>query len=93
MTVRLACGALEYVDAFRVDFEVDFLRQGLPSVVMVGLAESAVHEAKERVFAALRSRGFTLPPVRITVNLAPANSRKGGSGYDLPLAIGFTFGF
>ena len=88
MTVRLACGALEGVDAFRVDLEVDFLRQGLPSFVMVGLAEGAVREAKERVFAALRSCGFTLPPARITVNLAPANRRKGGSGYDLPLAIG-----
>lgn len=88
MTVRLLCGALEGVDAFRVDLEVDFLRQGLPSFVMVGLAEGAVREAKERVLAALRSCGFTLPPARITVNLAPADRRKGGSGYDLPLAIG-----
>lgn len=88
MTVKLACGALQGVDAFRVDLEVDVLRQGLPSFVMVGLAEGAVREAKERVFAALRSCGFTLPPSRITVNLAPADRRKAGSGYDLPLAIG-----
>lgn len=87
MVVRLACGALQGVDAFRVDLEVDLLRQGLPSFVMVGLAEGAVREAKERVFAALRSSGFKLPPARITVNLAPADRRKAGSGYDLPLAV------
>ena len=87
MVVRLACGALQGVDAFRVDLEVDFLRKGMPAFVMVGLAEGAVREAKERVFAALRSCGFTLPAARITVNLAPADRRKAGSAYDLPLAV------
>lgn len=87
MVVRLACGALQGVDAFRVDLEVDFLRKGMPAFVMVGLAEGAVREAKERVFAALRSCGFSLPPARITVNLAPADRRKAGSSYDLPLAV------
>ena len=88
MVVRLFCGAIQGVDAFRVDLEVDLVRQGIPSFVMVGLAEGAVREAKERVFAALRSCGFRLPPSRITVNLAPADRRKVGSGYDLPLALG-----
>lgn len=88
MMVRLLCGALHGVDAFRVDLEVDFVRQGLPSFVMVGLAEGAVREAKERVFAALRASGFRLPPARITVNLAPADRRKAGTAYDLPLAVG-----
>ena len=60
MIVRLACGALQGVDAFRVDLEADFLRKGMPAFVMVGLAEGAVREAKERVFAAMRSCGFTL---------------------------------
>ncbi len=87
MVVRLSCGALQGVDAFRVDLEVDFLRKGMPAFVMVGLAEGAVREAKERVFAALRSCGFSLPPARITVNLAPADRRKAGSAYDLPLAV------
>ena len=86
MIVRLACGALQGVDAFRVDLEVDFLRKGMPAFVMVGLAEGAVREAKERVFAAMRSCGFTLPAARITVNLAPADRRKAGSAYDLPLS-------
>ncbi len=49
MIVRLACGALQGVDAFRVDLEADFLRKGMPAFVMVGLAEGAVREAKERV--------------------------------------------
>lgn len=87
MIVRLACAALEGVDAFPVDLEVDYSRQGMPAFVMVGLAEGAVREAKERVFAALRAASFRLPPARITVNLAPADRRKAGSAYDLPLAV------
>ena len=87
MIARLACGALHGVDAFRVDLEVDFTRRGLPAFTMVGLAEGAVRESKERVFAALRASNFTLPPARITVNLAPADRRKSGAAYDLPLAL------
>lgn len=88
MVVRLACGALQGVDAFRVDLEVDCRRQGMPSFVMVGLAEGAVRESRERVFKALQNSGFHMPPSRITVNLAPADRRKEGSAYDLPLALG-----
>lgn len=92
MIVRLSCGALEGVDAFRVDLEVDYSRQGMPGFMMVGLAEGAVREAKERVFAALRASNLRLPPARITVNLAPADKRKAGSAYDLPLAIALLAG-
>ncbi len=60
----------------------------MPAFTMVGLAEGAVRESKERVFSALKNSGFRLPPSRITVNLAPADVRKGGSAYDLPLAVG-----
>lgn len=88
MVVRLYSAGLEGVDAFRVDVEVECIRQGLPSFSLVGLAEAAVREARDRVFAALRSGGFRLPPARITVNLAPAGRRKGGTAYDLPLALG-----
>ncbi|MEG2173479.1 MAG: magnesium chelatase domain-containing protein, partial [Desulfovibrionaceae bacterium] len=88
MFVRLFCGGLHGVDAFRVDLEVDLNRQGMPAFTMVGLAEGAVREAKDRVFAALRSSGFKIPPARITVNLAPADCRKSGAAYDLPLAVG-----
>lgn len=88
MIARLACGGVQGVDAFRVDLEVDLLRRGMPAFMMVGLPEAAVREARERVFAALRAEGFNVPPSRITVNLAPANRRKEGSAYDLPLALG-----
>lgn len=76
------------IDAYRVDLEVDLARQGMPAFNMVGLAEGAVRESKERVFAALKNTGYSLPPSRVTVNLAPADMRKEGSGYDLPLALG-----
>ena len=88
MVVRLNSGGVEGVDAYPVELEVDFVRQGLPGFTMVGLAETAVREAKDRVFAALRSCGFKLPPARVTVNLAPAWRRKSGASYDLPLAVG-----
>ena len=88
MIARLACGSLQGVDALRVDLEVDLARQGMPAFTLVGLAEGAVRESKERVFAALRAADFKLPPARITVNLAPADRRKAGTAYDLPLALG-----
>jgi len=85
---RALCAALAGVEAHTVVLEADLARQGMPSFTMVGLAEGAVRESKERVFAALKNRGYKLPPSRITVNLAPADMRKAGSGYDLPLALG-----
>lgn len=88
VVVRLYSGGVEGVDAYPVELEVDYMRQGLPGFTMVGLAEAAVREAKDRVFAALRACGFRLPPARITVNLAPAWRRKNGAGFDLPLAVG-----
>lgn len=88
MITKIACGALHGVDAFRVDLEVDFCRSGLPAFTMVGLAEGAVRESRDRVFAALRNGNYPLSPARITVNLAPADRKKGGSSYDLPLAVG-----
>ena len=88
MVIRLNSAGWEGVDAYRVDVEVELVRQGLPAFSMVGLAEAAVREARDRVFAALRAGQFRLPPARITVNLAPAGRRKSGTAYDLPLALG-----
>lgn len=88
MLARICAAALMGIDAFPVDIELDLSRQGMPAFTMVGLAEGAVREAKERVFSALKNTGHRIPPSRITVNLAPADRRKGGSGYDLPLALG-----
>ena len=71
-----------------VSVEVDIAPTGLPAFNIVGLPDAAVQEAKERVRAAIRNAGATFPQKRITVNLAPADLRKEGSGYDLPIAIG-----
>lgn len=88
MTAKVLCAALHGVTAFRVDLEADLHKGGMPSFSMVGLVEGAVREARERVFAALRNCGHRLPAARVTVNLAPADRRKDGSAYDLPLAVG-----
>lgn len=88
MIANVSCAALLGIDAFKVELEVDFSRSGMPAFTMVGLAEGAVREAKERVFSALKNCGFKVPPARITVNLAPADVRKAGSAYDLPMAVG-----
>ncbi|MFP4317133.1 MAG: YifB family Mg chelatase-like AAA ATPase, partial [Desulfovibrionales bacterium] len=88
MIAKIKTAALLGIDAFGIELEVDLTRSGMPAFTMVGLAEGAVKESKERVFAALKNNGFRLPPSRITVNLAPADMRKEGSAYDLPLALG-----
>ena len=88
MIVKIFSAALQGVDAFRVDLEVDLTRSGMPAFTMVGLAEGAVRESRERVFSALKNSGLKLPAARITVNLAPADRKKEGSAYDLPLSLG-----
>jgi len=75
------------IDAYLVHVEVDTDRQ-LPSFTVVGLPDSAVRESKERVMAALRNAGYEWPRRRVTVNLAPADIRKEGSAFDLPIAVG-----
>ena len=79
--------AIVGVDGALVRVEVD-VAFGLPSLTIVGLAGSQVQEARERVRSALRNSGFEAPARRITVNLAPADLPKDGTGYDLPIAIG-----
>ncbi|MCL2497823.1 MAG: YifB family Mg chelatase-like AAA ATPase [Symbiobacteriaceae bacterium] len=71
-----------------VDVEVDVRNTGLPNFDIVGLPDAAVREARERVVFALRNSGFEFPQHRVVVNLAPADLRKEGSMYDLPLALG-----
>ncbi len=75
------------LDAVAVHVEVD-LSIGLPYFDLVGLAEGSVRESRVRVQAAIRNSGFSLPQKRITVSLAPANLRKEGAGFDLPIALG-----
>ncbi|MGY2892416.1 YifB family Mg chelatase-like AAA ATPase [Deinococcus sp. UYEF24] len=79
--------ALIGVDAVSVEVEVD-VSPGMPSFTLVGLPDQAVSEARERVRAAIRNSGYPFPAARITVNLAPADLRKEGPIYDLPIALG-----
>jgi len=75
------------IDAVVVEVETHFEKQ-LPSIIIVGLPDSAVRESKERVVAAIKNSGFEFPLKKITINLAPADIKKEGSSFDLPIAIG-----
>ena len=79
--------ALEGLEGFAVDVEVD-VTNGVPGVETVGLASTATKESKERVRAAIKNSGLPYPARRITVNLAPAETKKEGASLDLPIAIG-----
>lgn len=80
-------GCLNGIEANLVRVEVD-ISTGLPGFSMVGLLGDEVREARERVQVALKNSGFDISPGKITVNLSPANLRKEGSGFDLPIAVG-----
>ena len=75
------------IDSYPVDVEVD-LSNGLPAFDIVGLPDSAVKESRERVRTAIRNSNFSFPVKRITVNLAPADTKKEGASFDLPIALG-----
>ncbi|WP_434387904.1 YifB family Mg chelatase-like AAA ATPase [Melittangium boletus] len=87
MLARVRSGALMGIDAVVVECEVD-MALGLPYFNVVGLPEGAVRESKVRVVSALKNCGFELPSKRITVNLAPADIRKEGAAFELPIALG-----
>jgi magnesium chelatase family protein len=84
---KVYCAAVLGIEGYAVEVEVDTSR-GLPAFDLIGLPDSALREAKERVRSALKNSGFAFPPRRITVNLAPADRKKEGSGFDLPIALG-----
>jgi len=87
MLACLRTAALFGVDASPVSVEVDVCF-GLPKFTMVGLPDASVRESRDRVKSAIRNSGFEFPPHRITVNLAPADVRKAGAAFDLPIALG-----
>jgi magnesium chelatase family protein len=87
MLARLESAAVFGVEAYPVHVEVD-VGLGLPFFRMVGLPDASVRESRDRVRAAIRNSGFNFPPHRVTINLAPADLRKGGSAFDLPIALG-----
>jgi magnesium chelatase family protein len=87
MVQRVSTVAFQGIEARAVDVQVQ-VAPGLPAFSVVGLADKAVSEARERVRSALIASGLALPARRITVNLAPADLPKEGSHYDLPIALG-----
>ena len=87
MLSKVLSSAVIGIDAYLVDVEVD-ISKGLPSFSTVGLPEGAVRESKERVKTAIKNSGYHFPSDRITVNLAPADIKKEGSAFDLPMALG-----
>src|SRR5262245_57801997 len=87
MLASLRSAVVFGVDACAVQVEVD-VSFGLPSFTMVGLPDASVRESRDRVRSAIRNSGFEFPAHRITVNMAPADVRKAGSSFDLPIALG-----
>ncbi|WP_298266828.1 YifB family Mg chelatase-like AAA ATPase [Geobacter sp.] len=87
MLAKALSSALLGIDAVIVDVEVD-IAQGLPQFATVGLPDGAVKESKDRVKSALKNSGYEFPPRRITVNLAPADLKKEGAAFDLPISVG-----
>jgi magnesium chelatase family protein len=87
MISRIISAALLGIDAYLVEVEAS-LERGLMNFALVGLPDSAVKESRERVMAAIKNSGIEFPQKRVTINLAPADIRKEGSGYDLPIAVG-----
>ena len=87
MLAKVLSSAVFGIDAYVVEVEVD-IAQGLPAFATVGLPEGAVKESKDRVKAATKNCGYDFPSRRITVNLAPADIKKEGAAFDLPMAIG-----
>jgi magnesium chelatase family protein len=90
MLFKALSAAVYGIDAHLIDVEVDYSGVVLERAEFstVGLPDAAVRESRDRVRSAIRNSGFDLPPTRITINLAPADLKKEGSGFDLPIAIG-----
>ena len=86
MQASVLTATIRGVEAVRVEVQAD-VSSGLPSFTIVGLADAAVMEARDRVRSAIRTCGFEFPSARVTINLAPAPLRKHGTGFDLPIAL------
>ncbi len=88
MLSRIIGATVVGIEARAVEVEVDITSRGLPHFAMVGLPDTTVKESRDRVKAALKNSGFVFPLKQITINLAPADLKKEGSAFDLPVAIG-----
>ncbi len=87
MTSKVYTGAICGIEGYKITVEAD-ISSGLPAFAIVGLPDAAVSEAKERIRPAVKNSGHTFPARKIVVNLAPADVRKEGTGFDLPMAVG-----
>lgn len=87
MLSKVYSGSVYGIEGFIIEVEID-ISNGLPTFTIVGLPDTAVKESKERVTAAIRNSGFDFPTKKITVNLAPADLKKEGAGFDLSIALG-----
>lgn len=87
MLARVWSAAVVGIEAVRVGVEVD-LSGGMPGIVVVGLPDTAVQESKERVKATLKNSGYAFPMRKIVINLTPADLRKEGPSFDLPISVG-----
>lgn len=87
MIANIKSAASIGIQAYSIDIQVD-IAQGLPQITTVGLPDTSVKESRERVRAAIKNSGYEFPSRRITINLAPADLKKEGAGFDLPIAVG-----
>jgi len=87
MLFKIASASLAGIEAYIVDVEVD-ISLGIPNYITVGLPDAAVRESKERVRAAIKNCGYEFPSRKIIINLGPADRRKEGSAFDLPISLG-----
>ncbi|NLE01135.1 MAG: YifB family Mg chelatase-like AAA ATPase [Fibrobacter sp.] len=87
MLAKIRSMAVLGIDAFEIGIEAD-ITEMIPSFTIVGLPDGAVRESRERVMSAIKNCGFDLPPRKVTINMAPADMKKEGSAFDLPIAIG-----
>jgi magnesium chelatase family protein len=92
MLAKVISSAVFGIDSYLVQVEVDVIRVNMPSFATVGLPEASVKESKDRVTSAITNSGFAFPIRRIVVNLAPADIKKSGTAFDLPMAIGILCG-
>jgi magnesium chelatase family protein len=87
MLAKVLSFGLTGIEAYPIEIEVDVSR-GLPAVSLVGMADTAIRESKERVRSAIRNSGFSWPSERITISLAPSGIKKEGASFDLAIALG-----
>lgn len=87
MVSQIITSTVVGIESYKILVEVDFV-QSIPAVVIVGLPDTAISEAKERVRSAIKNSGFSFPNQKVVINLAPADIRKEGTNYDLPIAMG-----